>query len=287
MRLRRRIEREKLRSSTYRVIDLLKLGKKILSEKRNPYLESEIIISSHLGLSKEEFILKMNEKISPKDTNEIILKLEERRKGKPLSYVTGERVFLLRKFMVFEGVFIPRFETEEIVYHLVKREEKFENCLDICAGTGVMGISLMLEGKVKNCTFVDINPIAIENIKANLYRFGVSGKVIRSNMFEKVRGKFDLIISNPPYIPEGMLYELDEDVKKEPYEALNGGKDGFKFIRILLSESEKYLKKGGKLVFEYPEFGLEKIENIKTKLKFKEKIPTLSVDIKGAVFIKL
>ena len=276
-----------MKNSTYRVIDLLKLGRNLLSETKNPYLESEIIISTHLGLSKEEFILKINEELSCKDTNEIISKFEERKKGKPLSYVTGERVFLSRKFLVFEGVFIPRFETEEIVYYMVNKKERFENCLDMCAGTGVMGISLMLEEVVKNCMFVDTNSIAIKNIKANLDKFGITGKVVKSNMFEKLEGKFDLIISNPPYIPESMLDELESDVKKEPFEALNGGKDGLKFIKILLTESEKYLKGGGKLIFEYPEFISDKIEDIETKLKFKEKVPTLSKDIKGAVFIKL
>ena len=287
MHLKRKTERGKLKNSTYRVFDLLKLGRKLLSETKNSYLESEIIISTHLGLSKEEFILKINEELSYKDTNEIIWKFEERKKGKPLSYVTGERIFLSRKFLVFDGVFIPRFETEEIIHHIVNKTERFENCLDMCAGTGVMGISLMLEEVVKNCMFVDINSIAIKNIKANLDKFGISGRVVKSNMFEKVEGEFDLIISNPPYIPESMLDELDDDVKREPLEALNGGKDGLKFIKILLTESVKYLKKGGRLIFEYPEFTLEKIDNIETKLKFKEKIATLSKDIEGAVFIKL
>lgn len=287
MRSKRKIKKGKLRHSTYKLIDLLKIGKKMLSELENPHLESEIIISSHLDLTKEEFILNLNKGVDYKNVREIISKFEERRKGRPLHYITGKREFLSRKFLVFDGVFIPRFETEEIVYRIIKDEKKYETCLDMCAGTGVIGITLMLEGIVKKCTFVDINPLALENIRANLKKFNLSGEVKRSDMFEKVEGKFDLIFSNPPYIPEDMLEKLNIEVRNEPEESLNGGKDGLKFIKVLLKEGERFLKKPGILVFEYPEFIIESIESLETELNFIEKIPTLSKYIKGAVFAKL
>lgn len=280
------IEKEKLKTLNYEIKDLFFIGKKLL----NSSIESELLIRNSLNLNKEEFYLNFNQSVNRKKYNEILKNFYLRKRGTPLSYITNKKFFLNYEFIVKKGVFIPRFETEEIVYHIIKNYNGFETGLDICCGTGVIGTTLLIENFVKKITFVDISKKTIENTKLNLKKFNIEKdrfEIIKSNFFKSINSKFDLIISNPPYIKTDEYKNLPKDVKNEPKKALLSGKDGLKHIRILLKESKNYLNKFGILVFEFNKDSLNEILDLIIGYRLKEIINTSSNDILGIVLQKM
>lgn len=262
---------------------LFKYGKKLL----NSDIEAELIIRNSLSLKKEEFYINLNKEINRDKFKEILKKFYLRKKGIPLSYITHKKNFLDLEIEVLEGVFIPRFETEEIVYQVIKNYKKVENTLDICAGTGAIGVSFLFYDFTEKCTFVDIDDRAIENIKINLKKFNLNGEVIKSDMFSNINEEFDLIITNPPYIKETEYENLPIDVKKEPRNSLLGGYDGLKYIKILFEESHQYLKDNGKLIVEMEKDEFDDAKNFLNRLKIKEVLKTESENIIGVVLEKL
>lgn len=262
---------------------LFKYGKRFL----NSDVETELIIRNSLSLTKEEFHLNFNKEIDRDKFKEIFRKFCLRKRGIPLSYITNKKYFLDLEIEVLDGVFIPRFETEEIVYQVIKKYRRVESALDICAGTGVIGLSLLFYNFTERCTFVDIDDKAIENIKINLKKFNLNGEVIKSDMFSNINEKFDLIISNPPYIKKSEYEKLPCDVKKEPKHSLIGGDDGLEFIKKLIKESPKYLKENGLLIIEMEKSEYDEIKIFLDRLKIKDIINTESENIIGVSLEKL
>lgn len=270
----------------YELKELFLLGKSLLNSK----VESEIIIRNSLNISKENFYLSLNKEIDSKSYKEIIKKFNLRKSGYPLSYITNKKYFLDYEFIVNKEVFIPRFETEEIVNHIIKKFNKFSHALDICCGTGVIGISLILYNLVDKCTFGDISENALNNTYLNLKKFNIDKnryEIIKSNMFDNIKSYFDLIISNPPYIKESEYVYLPKDVKMEPKEALISGTDGLKHINILINESKKFLKKKGILIFEFEKGSYEIFKEKLNNYKILEIIKTYSGNIEGIMLEKL
>ncbi len=261
-------------------------GSKLLNSK----IESEIIIRNSLNISKEEFHLSLKDKIEVKNYEEIIKKFNLRKNGYPLSYITNKKYFLDYEFIINEGVFIPRFETEEIVNYIIKNFSKFKNALDICCGSGVIGISLILNNSIEKCTFVDISDKALHNTYLNLKKFDISKasfEIIKSDMFNNINSKYDLIISNPPYIKIEEYDDLPIDVKMEPKEALLSGMDGLNHIKILIDKSKYFLNKEGVLVFEFEKKQFKNFKESLTNYKIVEIIKTNSINIEGIVLKKL
>lgn len=261
-------------------------GSKLLNSK----IESEIIIRNSLNISKEKFHLSLKDKIDATYYEEIIKKFKLRKNGYPLSYITNKKYFLDYEFIINEGVFIPRFETEEIVYHIIKNFSKFDNALDICCGSGVIGISLILNNSIEKCTFVDLSDKALHNTYLNLKKFNIPEnryEIILSDMFTNINSKYDLIISNPPYIKIKEYDNLPLDVKMEPKEALLSGMDGLNHIRILIDKSKYFLNKEGVLTFEYEKGQFKNFKERLTNYKIVEIIKTNSINIEGIVLKKL
>ncbi|HRT37751.1 MAG TPA: peptide chain release factor N(5)-glutamine methyltransferase [Caldisericia bacterium] len=275
-----------MKTLNYDINELFLIGSKLLNSK----IESEIIIRDSLNITKEEFYLSLRNKIDYSDYENIIKKFNLRKNGYPLSYITNKKYFLDYEFIVNEGVFIPRFETEEVVYNVIKKFNKFKNSLDICCGTGVIGISLILNNLTDKCTFVDISDKAIYNTFLNLKKFNIDKnryEIIKSDMFKNLKSKYDLIISNPPYIKILEYDNLPKDVKIEPKEALISGFDGLNHIKILINESKNFLNKGGILIFEFEK---EQLKHFKDKLinfKIIQIIKTYSDNILGIMLEKL
>lgn len=275
-----------MKALNFNLKELFFYGSKILNSK----IESEIIIKDSLNISKEQFYLNLNNKINTKKYEEILEKFSLRKSGYPLSYITNKKYFLDFEFIVNKNVFIPRFETEEIVYHLIKKGYKFSNTLDICCGTGVIGISLLLYNITDKCTFVDINKDGLYNTDINLRKFKIDKnryKIIESDMFDKVKTKYDLIISNPPYIKESDYPFLPKDVKMEPKEALISGKSGLNHIMILINESKNFLNNNGLLVFEFEKKSKKIFKEKLNNYKILETIKTCSNNIEGIILKKL
>ena len=159
-------------------------------------------------------------------------------------------------FYVDENVLIPQPDTETLVLQAIKRIKQYENnnikVLDLCTGSGAIAISLAKEFENKNVQVYasDISDKALEVAKKNSKKNDVHINFINSNMFENIDEKFDIIVSNPPYIETETIKKLSKDVQQEPHIALDGGFDGLEFYKIIASEYEKYLNDNGTLLLE-------------------------------------
>ena len=208
------------------------------------------------GMSPAEWLLKRDELISRENRERYEQVIEERCRRKPLQYITGEQGFMGLLFHVGDGVLIPRQDTEHLA------EEALKHCdgkrvLDMCTGSGCIAISVALLGHPLSVTAADISEQALRIAADNGTRLGTDVTWVRSDMFSQVPGKFDLIVSNPPYIPPEQLAELEPEVREfEPRAALYGGEDGLDFYRILVAEGQKHLtprtetENGGYMIVE-------------------------------------
>ncbi|MDE7454858.1 MAG: peptide chain release factor N(5)-glutamine methyltransferase, partial [Clostridia bacterium] len=193
-------------------------------------------------------------------------------KGEPWQYVVGNVEFYKRMFTVNKDVLIPRQETELVCEQLVKRLNKKSSVLDLCCGSGVLGITAALETGA-NVTLADISADALKVAKYNAKRNKAKVDFVRSNMFDNLCGKCNAIVCNPPYIETDTIATLDDSVKKyEPHLALDGGKDGLDFYRILAEQAPKHLTKKGFMVLE---IGYNQGEAVKNLLEPKFDVEVL------------
>lgn len=177
--------------------------------------------------------------------------VEELKSGKPLQYILGHTEFYGLKFYVDNNVLIPRMETEQLVEQAIisLKETDGRKVLDLCCGSGCIGLSI--SKKTNACvTLSDKSAEALEVAKRNAESLQVQAGFVQSDMFESLTGKFDLVVSNPPYIPSEDIDGLDRNVKFEPRRALDGGKDGLDFYRLIVKDVDKVLKENGLLMLE-------------------------------------
>ena len=174
--------------------------------------------------------------------------------GVPVQYLTNNQEFMKLNFYVDENVLIPQPDTEILVEEIINQyKQKKCKILDICTGSGAIAIALAKYLENVKIVASDISVKALQIAKLNAEKNLVHKKIkfIVSDMFSKINEKnFDIIVSNPPYIKSKIISKLDNQVKKEPYIALDGGQDGLKFYKIIISNSYKYLNNNGKLFLE-------------------------------------
>lgn len=166
----------------------------------------------------------------------------------PLQKIIGFIDFDNLKIKLNHKVLIPRYETEEVVHHAFQYIKKNMDVLDLCCGSGYIGLSIKQKTNA-NVTLSDFDQEAILQTRENAKLNNLNVTVIKSNLFKKIKQKFDVIVANPPYIPKQT--KLDKSVLNyEPHHALYGGKDGNKFYRQIIKKVPKFLKKNGILIFE-------------------------------------
>ena len=193
--------------------------------------------------------------------------INERSKGKPIAYLTNKKFFWKYEFDIVENVLIPRPDTEilvEQVLNIYKNKNKI-NFLDIGTGSGCILLSILKERKDFFATGIDISDDAIKICKINAYKLGVKNRVklFKSDIDNFSNGKYDLIISNPPYIKNLDLKCLEKDVINfEPKLALNGGLEGITEIKKVINKSAKLIKKNGKLILEIAFNQKEKVRQL-------------------------
>ena len=240
--------------------DILNEGSKILKENniKNPSLDCELILSKILKKTREEILINLNDCINDKARNQFIFYLNKRKQKNPMAYILGFKFFWKYKFYINKSVLIPRPESEQIVEQALKYipAEKEMNILDIGTGSGCLIISILKERPKCISTAIDLSKDAIKvaKINANLHHLGNKIKFLNINIDKFNSSKYDLVISNPPYINSIDLNRLDDDVRLyEPKLALYGGVSGFESIKKTIKNSYKLLKYNGKLIMEIGE----------------------------------
>ena len=231
-------------------------------------IEAEVLIMKSLQMDRSELYRDLEEPID-NDTLRRVGRLTERREfGEPLAYIVGDREFYGLRICVGEGVLIPRPETETLVDEVVRLSRCLSNpqmrILDMGTGSGAIAIALALELPFSTVTAIEISRDAAKIAKENVENHGVDNRVsiIQGNLLESVKGQFDMIVSNPPYVPRSELDFLPKEVLKEPLIALDGGSGGLDVIRALLKQSVGRLKKKGAVLFEIDPFQTEGAEGI-------------------------
>lgn len=220
--------------------------------------ESELLFSHRLGVDCAGLYRKRHNLISREDSYFFSCALNRRIRGEPLQYIIGKADFFGLEFSVNPSVLIPRPETELLVEKVIVLSKECGDTspelriLDIGTGSGCIAISLAKALPGARITAVDISPEALAVAGENARHHAVAITLVRSdlvNVFEK-EARFDIIVSNPPYIKAGELKDLQPEVHYEPLGALDGGRDGLDFYRRLAAECPAHLKKGGYLVVE-------------------------------------
>ena len=225
------------------------------SNIKSALLDSEILISQAINKNREFVLLNSNLKITQKEYFNLQKLVYERKKGKPISYLTGQKFFWKYNFKINDHVLIPRPDTEVVVETILNafKEKNRINFLEVGVGSGCILLSILKEKKNFRATGIDISSQAIRVCNINAYRLGVKNRVklFKSDIDKFSKGKYDLIISNPPYIKKLDLKYLEKDIINfEPKIALDGGLDGISEIRKIIKKSSELIKKGGKLVLE-------------------------------------
>lgn len=237
---------------------LLKYSKQLEEISSTPRLDVEILLQKALGDVDRLYIHLNLEKFLSEEEENLFLKLiNERLNNRPIAYIVGNREFMGLDFYVQEGVLIPRPDTEILVEEVIEiGNNKGEiEILDIGTGSGAITVSLAKYLDNANLTSVDISDIALEVGKKNAISNNVDNKIefIKSNLFTEIDKdkKFDVIVSNPPYIRKKDVENLESQVKDfEPYTALEGGEDGLDFYRKITQQAKLYLKENGVLAYE-------------------------------------
>ncbi len=245
---------EKTFATSGKMSALLKNVKKRFAAQNIEEEEAEWIFALTLDIPKsavasEERIIKAAQ------AKQILKIVDERLTGRPLWYIYGDVDFCGYKIKVDERVLIPRPETEEMVMMAISAAEEGCNILDLCTGSGAIAVSAYkeLEKRGIKCkmTAIDISADALALAKENAEENQADVLFIQSDLFSRIRGRFDIIISNPPYIPSADIDGLQREVKNfEPRIALDGGADGLDFYRRIALEAPKYLNRGGMLIME-------------------------------------
>lgn len=252
--------------------ELLKEGYQILKEEgiESYALDCDLLLGKVVKKDRLFLLLNRDYELNDKEIEEFYRLLTLRKNKMPIKYMLSECEFMGLPFYIREGVLIPRPDTEILVECAIEeiKKNKFKDICDVCCGSGIIGITIAkLLGDV-NVKSSDISHTAYEVTSENIKRLDVGEKVqvIESDLLGKFienKEKFDMVVSNPPYIRRNVIGTLMEDVKNfEPYEALCGGEDGLYFYREITSQSLKLLNNGGMLLFEIGYDQKDSVSNI-------------------------
>jgi release factor glutamine methyltransferase len=260
------------------VLELLNSGAKALKQNKikTHLLDSELTLSSLLKKRRENLLTSLNEKVSKKTIDSFEKLISRRANREPLAYILKNKEFWSKDFFVDRNTLIPRPETELLCEKVIKKyKNKNIQVLDIGTGTGCIILSILSEIKGAKGIGVDISRKAIKVAKKNSNKLGLNKRVKFFNKsLEEIYGyKFDLIVSNPPYIKTCDIKNLSEDVKRfEPKIALDGGKDGLDVIKKVIYKSKRVLKKVGTLALEIGYGQYYKVSQILKEQNFKEQL---------------
>ena len=251
-----------------RALELIKYGSKLLRENNilSHTLDSEILLSKTLRKSREEILVNLDQDINEKNIFKFEKFIERRTKKEPIAYILEEKEFWSKRFNINKNILIPRPETELLVDKVLKifREKKI-SILDVGTGSGCILLSLLSELKNSTGVGIDVSKEAIFVAKINRHRLNLENraKFFKQSITSVIDKKFNLVVSNPPYIERNNIKNLSEDVRRyEPRLALDGGNDGLDFIKKVIYKSKEVLKINGTLALEIGNEQIKKVSKI-------------------------
>lgn len=239
-----------------RINELLEIGIEKLktSQIKEPISIARRIMCFVLKKDKIYLVTNGNEEVEQSTKTEFLEAISKIQKHIPIQYIIKKQEFMKMDFYVDENVLIPQPDTEIVVEEAIDiiNRNKLSKVLDMCTGSGILAISIAKYTDASKITAVDISEKALEVAEKNAISNDVNTKIkfIKSDMFKNISEKFDLIISNPPYIRTDVIKTLSEEVKNEPILALDGGIKGLDFYNIIAENAKKYLNENGYLVLE-------------------------------------
>ena len=220
----------------------------------NARFEAEQIVMKALDIDRTQLLINGKKTTGKNDIKAVNEMLSRRKNGEPLQYILGECEFMSLPFYVESGVLIPRADTETLVEEIIKAAKPQMKILDICSGSGCIGISLAHYIKDATVTMLDISDKAMNVSEKNIALNGVQDRVTvkKCDILNEIpQGKYDVIVSNPPYIETAVIDKLQTEVKDyEPRLALDGGGDGLVFYRRITDTAAQMLSENGILAFE-------------------------------------
>jgi release factor glutamine methyltransferase len=230
----------------------------------SPRLEAELLLAHALGTTRMGLYLDFDKPLDREEVARYRTLVRRRVRGEPSAYLVGAREFWSLRFEVGPGVLIPRPETERLVEEALGEMGEAGRFLDLGTGSGAIAVALLTERPGWTAAAVEISPEAAAIARRNAEKHGVAGRLDlrEGSLFGPVGGeRFDLIVSNPPYIPSGEIVALATEVARhEPREALDGGLDGLDLVREILAEAPDRLEEGGRL---FVEFGADQGERVR------------------------
>lgn len=239
-----------IRQAIERGVAMLKLEK-----IATPKLKVRLLMQYILGKSRQYLIIYDKNTLTEEQEKKFFYYIDKLKKGMPIEHITHQKEFMKLNFFVDENVLIPRQDTEVLVEEVIKLAKKTrgKKILDLCTGSGAIAISLAKYIDNSEITAVDISEKALQVAEVNAKNNNVEEQItfVLSNLFNKLPyEKYDIIVSNPPYIKKEVIPTLDREVQKEPVIALDGGIDGLDFYRKIIEQAYDYLKYNGYLCLE-------------------------------------
>ena len=243
-----------------------------LEKISTPKLKARLLLQYVLKKPRQYLIVYDNQKLTDKEEQEYLKYIELVAQGEPIEHITHQKEFMKLDFYVDENVLIPRQDTEVLVEEVIKiaKNIRAKKILDLCTGSGAIAVSLAKYLENIQITALDISRKALDVAIANAKNNHVQEKItfVESNLFQDLRQeKYDIIVSNPPYIRRKEIETLDKEVRKEPKIALDGGEDGLDFYREIINKGYEYLKYGGYICLE---IGYDQKEEVMQIIKDKK-----------------
>ena len=228
-------------------------------------LDSELLLSKAIKKDRKFILLNLDKELNQNEQDSFKSLILKRSKGKPLAYLTGTKSFWKYDFKVNEKVLIPRPDTEIIIEQVLKiyKNKHYLNFLEVGVGSGCIALSILKEKKFFLATGIDLNEDCIKICRYNAKKLGLSNriKLVKTDVDNLIFRKYDLIVSNPPYIKKFDLNKLSREViNYEPKLALDGGLDGLSVIKKVIKKSSELIKTHGKLILE---IGYDQKEQVK------------------------
>lgn len=234
-------------------------------------LDVRLLLEEVCGTDHNTLLCHGDREVSEAEEEQYRKALEQRAVHVPLQHLLGYQDFMGLRFQVNEHVLIPRQDTEILVEEAMRYLHDGMRILDLCTGSGCILLSLLHYSNDCEGVGVDISQEALRVAAQNAELLDIKADFLKSDLYEKVTGKFDLLVSNPPYIERKVIPTLMEEVREyDPYIALDGGEDGLDFYRRIIGGAQDYLKRGGQILMEIGSGQAKAVSELLREAGFKE-----------------